>query len=94
MQSISKFYHSLEAKGIPKHKTHDIGDFEYCDKYGDNCDFPHTEEWRKQICISTVIDLFVNYETFRDTWNDEELLKAAYQCSHFTQFGPQDAFNI
>lgn len=28
MKSIQEFYHSREIAGIPKHCTHDIGDFE------------------------------------------------------------------
>jgi hypothetical protein len=28
MQSIKEFYHSRDLAGIPKHNTHDIGEFE------------------------------------------------------------------
>lgn len=28
MQSIEQFYESKEAAGVPKHYTHDIGEFE------------------------------------------------------------------
>ncbi|KAD4888907.1 hypothetical protein E3N88_20980 [Mikania micrantha] len=85
MNSIQEFYKSREAAGIPKHNTHDICDFEYCDKYGDNVGFPHLEEWRKDLCLSALINSDVNLETYRDSYDDEELLQVAHQSSHFTQ---------
>nr|ACU22931.1 unknown [Glycine max] len=40
MKSIKEFYQSREAAGIPKHCTHEIANFGYCDKYGDKCGVP------------------------------------------------------
>ncbi|KAI3785673.1 hypothetical protein L1987_44797 [Smallanthus sonchifolius] len=85
MKSIQEFYKSREAAGIPKHYTHDIADFEYCDKYGDYVGFPHLEEWRKDLCLSALINSDVNLETYRDSYDDEELLQVAHQSPHFTQ---------
>ncbi|XP_059444015.1 flavin-containing monooxygenase FMO GS-OX-like 9 [Corylus avellana] len=85
MQSIKEFYHSRDLAGIPKHNTHDIGEFEYCDRYGDNVGFPHLEEWRKQICVSALVNAVANLETYRDSWDDEELLQEALQSPYFTQ---------
>ncbi|PON68904.1 Flavin monooxygenase FMO [Parasponia andersonii] len=86
MQSIKEFYHSRDLSGIPKQNTHDIADFEYCDRYGDYVGFPHLEEWRKQLCISAIISAEVNLETYRDSYDhDHDLLHQALQSPHFTQ---------
>ncbi|XP_024969787.1 flavin-containing monooxygenase FMO GS-OX-like 9 [Cynara cardunculus var. scolymus] len=85
MKSIHDLYQSREAAGIPKHNTHDVADFEYCDKYGDHVGFPHLEEWRKDLCISALINSDVNLETYRDHYDDEQLLQVAHQSPHFTQ---------
>ncbi|KAE8124399.1 hypothetical protein FH972_019290 [Carpinus fangiana] len=85
MQSIKEFYHSRDLAGIPKHNTHDIGEFEYCDRYGDNVGFPHLEEWKKQICLSAIVNAVANLETYRDSWDDDELLQEALQTPYFTQ---------
>ncbi|KAK9996159.1 hypothetical protein SO802_020845 [Lithocarpus litseifolius] len=94
MQSIKDFYHSRDLAGVPKHYTHDIAEFEYCDRYGDHVEFPHLEEWRKQLCISALVNADVNLETYRDSWdNDHELLQEALQSPHFTQLGTE-AFTL
>ncbi|KAF3437589.1 hypothetical protein FNV43_RR20345 [Rhamnella rubrinervis] len=93
MQSIKEYYHSRDVAGIPKHNTHDIADFEYCDKYGDHVGFPHLEEWRKQLCLSALVNADINLETYRDTLDDHQLLQEALQSPHFTQHGPQ-AFSL
>ncbi|KAK6250018.1 Flavin monooxygenase-like - like 10 [Theobroma cacao] len=87
MQSIKEFYHSRELAGIPKRNTHDLADFEYCDKYADYTGSPHLEEWRKQLCISALVNSFANLETYRDSYDDDELLQEALQSPHFTQLG-------
>ncbi|XP_010045596.3 flavin-containing monooxygenase FMO GS-OX-like 9 [Eucalyptus grandis] len=80
-QSINDFYNSIDAAGVPKRHTHDIDNFEYCERYGDNVGFPHLEEWRKGICTSTIKNIEANLETFRDSWDeaDEKLLQEALQ---------------
>ncbi|KAH7660718.1 Flavin monooxygenase FMO protein [Dioscorea alata] len=89
MKSIQEFYSSRDIAGIPKHNTHDIANFEYCDKYGDYCDFPHLEEWRKQLCLAALKNSEKNLETYRDLWDDDEVLQEALQSSHFTQIDPE-----
>ncbi|KAL2516055.1 Flavin-containing monooxygenase FMO GS-OX-like 9 [Forsythia ovata] len=86
MQSIEKFYHSTDVAGIPKHNTHDLANFEYCDKYADYIGFPHLEEWRKELCLSAIRNSDVNLETYRDSYEDEEMLQVARKSPHFTQF--------
>nr|XP_023921999.1 flavin-containing monooxygenase FMO GS-OX-like 9 [Quercus suber]POE98519.1 flavin-containing monooxygenase fmo gs-ox-like 9 [Quercus suber] len=94
MQSIKDFYHSRDLAGVPKHYTHDIAEFEYCDRYGDHVEFPHLEEWRKQLCVSALVNADVNLETYRDSWdNDHELLQEALQSPHFTQL-ETEAFTL
>ncbi|KAH6799097.1 Flavin-binding monooxygenase family protein [Perilla frutescens var. frutescens] len=92
MQSIKEFYDSRDAAGIPKHYTHDIAEFEYCDKYADYTGFPHLEEWRKELCVSALINAETNLETYREISyeKDEEMLQVAYSSPHFTQYGPED----
>ncbi|XP_023921999.2 flavin-containing monooxygenase FMO GS-OX-like 9 [Quercus suber] len=94
MQSIKDFYHSRDLAGVPKHYTHDIAEFEYCDRYGDHVEFPHLEEWRKQLCVSALVNADVNLETYRDSWdNDHKLLQEALQSPHFTQL-ETEAFTL
>ncbi|KAK4781658.1 hypothetical protein SAY86_015760 [Trapa natans] len=91
MQSVEEFYNSRDAAGIPKHNTHDIANFEYCDRYGDYVGFPHLEEWRKELCLSTLRKADADLETYRESMEgDEELLMEALQSPHFTQLGPQE----
>ncbi|GFZ03542.1 flavin-binding monooxygenase family protein [Actinidia rufa] len=93
MQSIKEFYHSREIAGFPKHKTHEIGTFEYSNEYGDHVGFPHLEEWRIELSKSSLVNFFTNMDTYRDSYDhDLELLQVAYQSPHFTQLGLPDAF--
>ncbi|KAL5749142.1 hypothetical protein ACOSP7_023745 [Xanthoceras sorbifolium] len=85
MKSIKEFYQSRDAAGLPKHNTHDIASFEYCDKYADHIGFPHLEEWRKGLCLSALVNADANLETYRDSWDDHHLLHQALQSSHFTR---------
>ncbi|KAG7535044.1 FAD/NAD(P)-binding domain superfamily [Arabidopsis thaliana x Arabidopsis arenosa] len=85
MQSISEFYLSRVADGIPKRNTHDIADFNYSDKYADYIGFPHLEEWRKVLCVSAIVNSIQNLETYRDSWDDDDLLQETLQNPYFTQ---------
>ncbi|RDX60535.1 Flavin-containing monooxygenase FMO GS-OX-like 8, partial [Mucuna pruriens] len=85
MKSIDEFYHSKEVAGIPKRFTHEIADFEYCDKYGESVEFPKLEEWRKELCVSAVVNCLINLETYRDSWNDDDKLQEALKSPYFTQ---------
>ncbi|KAL5987807.1 hypothetical protein ACLOJK_035561 [Asimina triloba] len=87
MKSIKDFYHRLDAAGVPKHQTHEIANFDYCDRYGDYCDFPRIEQWRKDIVLATLKNADENLETYRDSWTDEELLQEAFFSAHFRQLG-------
>lgn len=64
---------------------------QYCDKYADFIEFPHLEEWRKELCLSALRNSEINLETYRDEYKeDQELLEVAHSSSHFTQFGQED----
>ena len=63
---------------------------QYCDRYGDHIGFPHLEEWRKQLCLSALVNADANLEAYRDSWEDHELLQEALQSPHFTQLGAED----
>lgn len=93
MKTIKEFYESRDAAGIPKHNTHDIADFEYCDRYADKAGFPRLEEWRKELCISALKNATDNLEEYRESYDDFELLQVARQSPHFTQLGAQ-AFEV
>ncbi|KAG6526728.1 hypothetical protein ZIOFF_016729 [Zingiber officinale] len=41
---------------------------EYYDRYGDQCDFPHLEDWRKEISLKFFENSINNIETFRDEY--------------------------
>ncbi|XP_010443946.1 PREDICTED: flavin-containing monooxygenase FMO GS-OX-like 8 [Camelina sativa] len=86
MQSVSEFYRSKEAAGIPKRYTHDLADFNYSDKYADYIGFPHLEEWRRKLCKSAILNSIENLETYRDSWDDDEFLQETLQDPYFSQF--------
>ncbi|XP_010443947.1 PREDICTED: flavin-containing monooxygenase FMO GS-OX-like 8 [Camelina sativa] len=88
MQSVSEFYRSKEAAGIPKRYTHDLADFNYNDTYADYIGFPHLEEWRKTLCLNAILNSIENLETFRDSWDDDDLLQETLQDPYFTQLSP------
>ena len=62
---------------------------QYCDKYGDHIGFPHLEEWRKELCLSALRNADINLETYRDSYDDLELLQEAHKSPHFTQLEPK-----
>lgn len=58
---------------------------QYCDRYGDYCEFPHLEQWRRELVLATLKNAEENLETYRDSWYDEEQLHEALQSPHFSQ---------
>ncbi|XP_021721721.1 flavin-containing monooxygenase FMO GS-OX-like 5 [Chenopodium quinoa] len=87
MEDVEAFYSELEAKGIPKRFTHRIHDFkqlsgwsyEYEDWLASESGCPPAEEWRKGMYIASVDRAFKQTETFRDEWDDEDLVLQAYK---------------
>ncbi|EYU30309.1 hypothetical protein ABFS82_01G089500 [Erythranthe guttata] len=79
---IEAFYSSLEESGIPKRYTHKIGDqqFEYNDLLAAKSGSPPTEEWRKEMYFVTGRRKRSTPETYRDQWEDQDLISLAHQC--------------
>jgi len=42
------------------------------------------------LCLSAIINSIVNLETYRDSWDDDEVLQEALQSPYFTQLGLED----
>ncbi|XP_057810999.1 flavin-containing monooxygenase FMO GS-OX-like 4 isoform X1 [Salvia miltiorrhiza] len=80
---IQAFYLSLEAAGIPKRYTHKIGEsysqFEYDDWLAAKSGSPPIEEWRKQMYWASGRRKRSAPETYRDEWDDQDLMALAYQ---------------
>ncbi|KAK6158011.1 hypothetical protein DH2020_005325 [Rehmannia glutinosa] len=81
MADIEAFYSSLEASGIPNRYTHQMGEsqFEYDDWLAAKSGSPSTEEWRKQMYFVTGRRKRSTPETYRDHWEDEDLISLAHQ---------------
>ncbi|KAK9148068.1 hypothetical protein Scep_006825 [Stephania cephalantha] len=60
--------------------------FEYVDWLASQSGFPVTEEWRKQMYFANGKNRDARPETYRDEWNDEDLILQAQQ--QFIQFLP------
>ncbi|GFP81784.1 flavin-containing monooxygenase FMO GS-OX-like 4 [Phtheirospermum japonicum] len=89
MADVETFYSSLEASGIPKRYTHHMGEsqFEYDDWLADKSGSLPTEEWRKEMYFVTGRRKRSTPETYRDHWEDEDLISLAHQDfkSHFLE---------
>ncbi|GLJ12945.1 hypothetical protein SUGI_0201290 [Cryptomeria japonica] len=82
IKTVEDFYERKDIAGMPKHYTHDINEFEYCDWLADQCCYSRLEEWKKQITLATLANAEANLETFRDSWDDQDWLDIALssQC--------------
>ncbi|KAL9231111.1 hypothetical protein vseg_006374 [Gypsophila vaccaria] len=94
MEDVEAFYSELDATGIPKRYTHNIGgsQFEYDDWLAIECSFPPTEEWRKAMYTAVSRRKRAHPETYRDEWDDEDLILEAHQ--DFKQYLPAKAGNV
>lgn len=79
MDDVQAFYASLEASGIPKRYTHNMGDyqFQYNDWLAAQCGCPVCEEWRKQMYDAVSKSGRARVETYRDEWEDDHLILQA-----------------
>ncbi|KAI3706950.1 hypothetical protein L6452_25056 [Arctium lappa] len=80
-KDIEAFYSSLQKCGVPKRYTHNMTgyQFEYNDWIATKCGCPQTEEWRKKMYSATSLNREARPETYRDEWEDEDLVLEAYQ---------------
>ena len=51
----------------------------YCYWLATTCGCPAFEEWRKKMYIAIGIYKKANLETYRDDWQDNELIRQAYE---------------
>ncbi|CAL9029505.1 unnamed protein product [Prunus brigantina] len=81
MEDIKAFYSLLEASGIPKRYTHNLGDcqFEYNDWLAALCGCPVSEEWRKKMYLEVSKNRHAQPETYRDEWEDDHLVLQAHE---------------
>ncbi|KAF6152992.1 hypothetical protein GIB67_021597 [Kingdonia uniflora] len=81
MAKVEEFYLKLEAAGVPKRYTHNMSDyqFDYNDWLAGECEFPASEEWRKQMYTATGKNRIARPETYRDEWEDQHLVLQAQE---------------
>ncbi|CAA7041584.1 unnamed protein product [Microthlaspi erraticum] len=82
LMEIETLYATLEGEGIPKRYTHSLGinHFEYNDWLASQYGCSGTEEWRKEMFLTSFMRKMENPETYRDEWEDHHHLVArAYQ---------------
>lgn len=60
---------------------------QYFEEYRKHAGVPKLEEWRKDLTITAVVNLFLNLETFRDSWDDDDKVQEALRSPYFTQLG-------
>ncbi|KAJ4954938.1 hypothetical protein NE237_011721 [Protea cynaroides] len=79
MEDVENFYSKLEAAGWPKRYTHNMADyqFEYNDWLATECGCSVSEEWRKQMYEATGRSKQARPETYRDLWEDQNLISQA-----------------
>lgn len=53
--------------------------FDYNDWISTQCGSPKTEEWRKKMYYATSLNRKARPETYRDEWEDDDLVFEAYQ---------------
>nr|GEW72966.1 flavin-containing monooxygenase FMO GS-OX-like 4 [Tanacetum cinerariifolium] len=80
-KDVEAFYTYLQPSGIPKRYTHNMDgiQFDYNDWISTQCGSPKTEEWRKKMYYATSLNRKARPETYRDEWEDDDLVFEAYQ---------------
>lgn len=81
LMDVEAFYLEMEAAGLPKRYTHNIGwyQFEYDDWLANECNHPCVEEWRKLMYAATSKNRIARPESYRDEWEDEHLVADAHE---------------
>ncbi|KAK3124186.1 hypothetical protein QOZ80_7BG0583070 [Eleusine coracana subsp. coracana] len=77
LSSVEEYNSAQEAAGVPKQSSHDLWDFEYCDEFGEkHCGFPRLPEWKKELMLSSIRNMYEDHENFRDNnYEHSELVK-------------------
>jgi hypothetical protein len=74
LRSMEEHLRAREAAGVPTKHTHNIASVEPRDMYefGEKyCDFTPTEEWKKELILSSNSNMDDDVETFRDRADDD-----------------------
>ncbi|KAJ7959883.1 Flavin-containing monooxygenase [Quillaja saponaria] len=81
MKDVKAFYLSLGACGIPKRYTHRMGasQYEYNDWIAAQCECAAYQEWKKQMHFVTSKRKVERPETYRDKWEDNDLVLQAQE---------------
>ncbi|PON94701.1 Flavin monooxygenase FMO [Trema orientale] len=88
MEDINAFYSTLEVSGKPKRYTHNLAgcQFDYDDWLAIQRGSALSEEWRKQMYSAVSKRKRAQPETYRDEWDDEDLI---IQANHdFIKYFP------
>ncbi|XP_052145037.1 flavin-containing monooxygenase FMO GS-OX-like 9 [Oryza glaberrima] len=78
-RSVEEFYRARELAGVPKAHTHDVEPhkmYELGEKY---CDFPRTEEWKRELMAIISRNTSDDMETFRDRDDDSDNVRRCLQ---------------
>ncbi|PKA46486.1 Flavin-containing monooxygenase FMO GS-OX-like 3 [Apostasia shenzhenica] len=81
MEDIKNFYSEMEQSGWPKRYTHNLANCrcKHMDWLASQCGFPPVEEWRHQMYDVSQKNRFLHPESFRDEWDDDDLVNQAHQ---------------
>ncbi|CAH8256108.1 unnamed protein product [Arabidopsis lyrata] len=81
VEDINSWYASLHALGLPKRYTHKLGKIqsEYLNWIAEECGCPLVEHWRNQQIVRGYERLVSQPETYRDEWDDNDLMEEAYE---------------
>ncbi|KAK3126129.1 hypothetical protein QOZ80_7AG0552090 [Eleusine coracana subsp. coracana] len=77
LSSVEEYHRTQEAAGVPKQFSHDLWDIEYCDEFGEkHCGFPRLPEWKKELMLSSIRNMYDDHENFRNkNYEDSELAR-------------------
>ncbi|XP_075642553.1 flavin-containing monooxygenase FMO GS-OX-like 4 [Castanea sativa] len=86
MEDVEAFYSSLEASGVPKRYTHNMGSsqFEYNNWLAAQCGCPENEDWRVQMYNTSSKNRRAQPESYRDDCEDHHLVLQA--CEDFMKY--------
>uniref|UniRef100_A0ACD5WGN0 Uncharacterized protein n=1 Tax=Avena sativa TaxID=4498 RepID=A0ACD5WGN0_AVESA len=83
LRSVEEHYRAMEAAGVPRKHTHNIGGvdilkmYELGEKY---CDSSPIEDWKKELVMSKIASMNDDAETFRDSGDDSENVQKGVQA--------------
>ncbi|KAF0928980.1 hypothetical protein E2562_011068 [Oryza meyeriana var. granulata] len=79
MRSVEEYYRARKLAGVPKEYTHDVEPhkmYELGEKY---CDFPRTEDWKRELMAIISRNTSDDMETFRDRDDDSDNVRKCLQ---------------